>query len=112
MIDTYRKRKVLGKEVILDESPMWHRLAGNPVQPEVTGLTRGIVSAGLTGIVNAVIIIVPIDQDTKVQLLATLNPAITLGSYIVYGWFDRLLGKWDGDTNEATSKPESNDPEY
>lgn len=96
MIETKKVRKLplIKKEYTLDDSRMWHYLAGNPAPPEATGLTRGIVSAGLSGLVAAIIIVLPLDDSVRVQILAALAPTITMFSYIAFGYFDRLLGKW------------------
>lgn len=89
-----RKLPLVKSEFVLDNSRVWHALAGNPAPPEATGLTRGIVSAGIMGLVNAIVLFIPIDSGTKVELLFALTPAVTALSFVAFSFFDRLLSKW------------------
>ena len=54
--------------------------------------TRSLFSFGLLGILNAIIMLSPIDPDTQVKLAATLNPTIGLVSFVLYRVWDRYMG--------------------
>ena len=77
----------------------WHSLAGNDAPPVQVGFTRGILAAGMAGIVNAILIFLPMEPEAKVALIATLNPVLIMLSYLVFAflepWFKRHSG--DGD---------------
>ena len=70
---------------------LYHSLVGNDAAPERTGLTRGVVMAAVVGVVNAVLLFIPMDDGQKVQVMTALNPALLLLSYIAYGFLDRWL---------------------
>ena len=76
-----------------------HSILGtNPgAAPTTIGFNRGVVAAALLGIINAILVFVPIADDQKLELLAAVNPIVILGSYMVYGFFDQAVRKGGGD---------------
>ncbi len=68
-----------------------HNLVGNDASHRAVGLTRGVVAAGLTGLVNAVLILIPIADGQKLEFLAALNPVVILLSYVLYGQLDHMV---------------------
>ena len=66
-----------------------HALLGNDTAPTVTGLTRGLVAAGMGGAVQAVLIFVPIPDAQKVELMTALGPGVILLSYVLFGFLDQ-----------------------
>ncbi len=68
-----------------------HNLVGNARSRRVVGVTRGVVASALMGLVNAVMLFVPIPAETKVELNVALGPIIILGSYFAYGQLDRAV---------------------
>ena len=73
------------------ENRMLEALAGNSTPPEQTGLNRGLVAAALTGIVNAVLLFLPLDEQAKTSLFASLNPTIVLVSFVLFGYLERWV---------------------
>ena len=77
----------------------WHNLAGNDAPAVQVGFTRGIVAAGLMSVANTLLVFSPIDDAAKVTLMATMNPALILASYLVYSylepWFKRHVSDDD-----------------
>lgn len=59
-------------------------------------ITRGTFVAALTGIVNAVLIFTPLNENTKLNLLASLSPTIVIVSHMLFAvydaWYDRTFG--------------------
>jgi uncharacterized membrane protein YjdF len=68
---------------------------GSSTSSEVE-ITRGTFVAALTGIVNVVLIFTPLDDNTKLNLLASLSPTIVIVSHMLFaaydGWYDRTFG--------------------
>ena len=79
----------------------WHSLAGNDAPPVAVGFTRGMVATGLVSVVNAILIVLPMDDAAKVQLMAALNGALIMASYLVFAflepWFKRHTSTDDDD---------------
>lgn len=72
-------------------------LATNPgAAPRTVGLNRGIVAAALMGIVNLLLIFIPMDDAQRVEVIAATGPIMILLSYMVYGYFDQAV-KGGGD---------------
>ena len=76
---------------MIRDSRVVHALLGNDTPPTVTGLTRGIVAAGLTGIVQAVIVFLPIPDAQKIELMAALAPTVIFLSYLLFGFLDQRM---------------------
>ena len=53
--------------------------------------TRSLFSFGLLGLLNAIILVSPLDAEMQAKLAATLNPTVALGAYVLY----RLWDRWD-----------------
>ncbi|MEK0324219.1 MAG: hypothetical protein QQN63_00815 [Nitrosopumilus sp.] len=74
-------------------SGIWHSIAGNDAPPVQVGFTRGILAAGIAGIVNTTLLLLPIDDAAKAALMATINPTLIMLSYLLYAflepWFKR-----------------------
>jgi hypothetical protein len=54
-------------------------------------IARSLFGAGLLGVLTACLILVPLDDETRVTLGAALGPTIALVTFIVYRVWDR----WD-----------------
>ena len=78
---------------------MRHNILGtNPgAAPRTIGLNRGVVAAALMGIINFVLIFIPLDNAQKVEVIAATGPIVILLSYMIYGYFDQAAGKGGGD---------------
>ena len=74
-------------------SELLKRLGGNDTPPEQTGLNRGLVAAALTGIVNLILVLAPIDEAEKTVIFASLNPTIVLVSFVLFGYLERIVKK-------------------
>ena len=70
---------------------LYHGLTGNDAAEGQVGATRGVVLGALLGLLNAVVMFLPIDAEQKVELLVALNPPIGLLSYVVFAYFDKWL---------------------
>ena len=68
-----------------------HYVVGNNRPPLAIGLTRGGLAAGLSGIVQAVIIMLPIPDAQKVELIAALAPTVTFLGYLLFGFIDQRI---------------------
>ena len=68
-----------------------HYVVGNDRPPLAIGLTRGVVAAGLSGIVQAVIVLLPIPDGQKVELIGALAPTVTFLGYLLFGFLDQRL---------------------
>ena len=83
----------------------WHSLAGNDAPPVAVGFTRGILAAGMAGIVNTILLLLPIDNAAKAALMATINPTLIMLSYLLYAflepWFKRHASTDDEDDGDA-----------
>jgi hypothetical protein len=68
---------------------------GSSTSSEVE-ITRGTFVAALTGIVNAVLIFAPLDNEVKLNLLASLSPLIVIVAHVLFSvydaWYDRTFG--------------------
>ena len=68
---------------------------GSSTSSEVE-ITRGTFIAALTGIVNAILVFTPLDDDVKLNLLASLSPSIVIVSHTLFAvydaWYDRTFG--------------------
>ena len=53
--------------------------------------TRGLFSAGLLGLVNTVILLLPLDGETQAKLAATLNPTVALLAFMLYRLWDKYI---------------------
>ena len=83
----------------------WHSLAGNDAPPVAVGFTRGILATGLASIANTILILAPMDAEAKVQLMAAMNGALIMASYVVYAflepWFKRHASTDDEGDGDA-----------
>lgn len=70
---------------------IYHGITGNGAVETQVGWNRGGFAAGMLGIANAVLIIIPIDEGTRTALIASLNPAIGFLSYMGFAFLDRWL---------------------
>ena len=77
--------------VVMSRGKLYHYFSGNDTPPEATGLSRGLVAAALMGIVSAVLRLIPIDTDAKLDLIGYLAPAITLVSFVAFGYLEKFL---------------------
>ena len=68
-----------------------HALIGNDAPEVQTGFTRGIVATGLASIANTILILLPIDAEATVQLMAAMNGALIMGSFLLFGFLDRWM---------------------
>ena len=68
-----------------------HALIGNDAPEVQTGLTRGILAAGMAGIVNTILLLLPIDNASKAALMATINPTLIMLSYLLYAFLDKWM---------------------
>lgn len=71
-----------------------HLLSGNGAgdSPPVVGGARGTFAAGVVGAMNALIWVLTDSPDTEV-LMGILNPTAVLLAFMLYGIWDKLLGK-------------------
>ena len=69
---------------------------GSSTSSEVE-VTRGTFVAALTGIVNAILVFTPLDDDVKLNLLASLSPTIVIVSHALFAvydaWYDKTFGE-------------------
>lgn len=71
----------------------YHALSGNDTAPEITEISRGTVTAALTGIANIVLLFMPIPESQKATIMASISPSIVLVAAVLWGYYDRLLRK-------------------
>ena len=75
-----------------------HNILGNARSRRTVGFNRGVVAAAMMGVVNFVMILIPIPAETKVELNVALGPVIILGSYMLFGQLDKAAkGEEDAD---------------
>ena len=68
-----------------------HNIIGNDGAPRTVGFNRGLIAAALTGVVNIVLLFVPIPEDQKLQVMGYTTPIVVLLSYVAFGWIDQLV---------------------
>ena len=54
--------------------------------------TRSLFSFGLLGLLNACILVSPLDADMQAKLAATLNPTVSLLAFLLYRLWDKYIG--------------------
>lgn len=75
-----------------------HYVAGTNggANPETVGSARGAITAIVMGLINFIVIVVPMPADQKAMALATLNPVGAGLAFLLYSLWDRALGKRNG----------------
>ena len=68
-----------------------HNLVGNARSRRTVSASRGAVTMAVAGGINATLLFVPIPDETKVELLVSLNPAIGMLSYLLWGQLDKSV---------------------
>ncbi len=81
----------------IQETRLYHNLVDNDAEPAPVGFTRGIVAAALAGLLNTTILLIPIDESTKVELMVALNPVAALISFFAFGVLSQVLKKYNVD---------------
>lgn len=82
----------------------YHALSGNGTSAEITEISRGTVTAALTGIVNLILLFLPLPESQKATIMASLSPSIVLVAAIIWGYYDRLLRKVTEEAPEAYNR--------
>ena len=70
---------------------IYHGLANNDAAPTQVGWTRGGLLAALQASLGAVLLFLPMDDQTKFQLAMTLNPALGFLSIMGFSLLDRWM---------------------
>ena len=68
-----------------------HYVVGNNRPPLAMWLTLVVVRDGRSGIVPAVIVLLPIPDAQKVELIGALAPTVTFLGYLLFGFLDQRL---------------------
>ncbi len=68
-----------------------HNLVGNARSRRVVGVSRGATAGMLIGIMNAVMLFVPIPAETKVELNVALGPVLSFGAFYLFAWLDESV---------------------
>jgi len=61
-----------------------------------TQITRSTFVAALAGIVNLILLFVPLEDTLRATILASLNPAIIIAASVLFAWVDRHVMDLDG----------------
>ena len=73
-------------------SALYHGLSGNDTPPDQVGVTRGVIMAALAGVVNVVLMFMPMTDSDKVTVMVSLNPTLMLLSYVIFGLWEKSIG--------------------
>lgn len=82
----------------------YHALSGNGTAAEITEISRGTVTAALTGIVNVILLFLPLPESQKATIMASISPSIVLVAAVLWGYYDRLLRRVVEDSAEAFNR--------
>lgn len=66
---------------------MLRKVSGSSDQPVADGVNRGVIMAAVQGVANAIMLAVHAD----VEVMATLNPVVTLFGFLAFGAWDRFV---------------------
>ena len=73
------------------KSWIYHGMLGNDAPEVQVGFTRGTLLLAMQGVLNGVLLVLPLDAELKVGLMASLTPTLGFVSYMGFAILDRWL---------------------
>jgi hypothetical protein len=61
--------------------------------PHEVEITRGLFVSAVTGLANAILIFVPLPEETKMTLLASLSPTLVIIASTIFALYDSWYEK-------------------
>lgn len=69
----------------------YHGMVGNDAPEVQVGLNRGGLLLAMQGVLNGVLLVLPLDWELRGGLMASLNPTLGFLSYVGFAFLDRWL---------------------